>query len=44
MTGLDFPVITAGNETLMRQAPATATEYLHDGVKEIDAVLGEGFR
>jgi hypothetical protein len=33
----------ASNETLMRQASATADEYLHKAVEGIDGVFGEGF-
>jgi hypothetical protein len=35
--------ITANAETLMRQAPMTAQTYLIQGIKVIDAELGEGY-
>ena len=35
--------ILADNETLFRQAPATAQHYLMSAVKDIDAILGKGF-
>ena len=33
----------ASNETLMRQASATADEYLFKAVDGIDGLFGEGF-
>lgn len=35
--------ITANAETLVRQASATADEYLRDAIRCIDARLGEGY-
>lgn len=35
--------IDAGNETLLRQAPMTANEYLLSAIDHIDAKLGAGY-
>jgi hypothetical protein len=35
--------IEAGNETLLRQAPMTAHDYLLKAVSNIDEILGEGY-
>jgi hypothetical protein len=35
--------IDAGNETLLRQAPATANEYLLSAIDHIDLKLGAGY-
>jgi hypothetical protein len=35
--------ITASIETLVRQAPRTANEYLSTAIKEIDTSFGEGY-
>lgn len=35
--------ITASYETLMRQAPMTADEYLHAAVRSLDKQFGEGY-
>jgi len=40
---LDFPCITAGNETLLRQAPMTAHDYMMKAISDIDELLGEGY-
>ncbi|WP_143540151.1 hypothetical protein [Rhodovulum sulfidophilum] len=40
---IDYSEVTAGNETLMRQAPMTAEEYLHAAIDSIDKCFGEGF-
>lgn len=35
--------ITANTDTLLRQAPMTATTYLLEAVNEINKILGEGY-
>ena len=40
---MDSYTIQAGNETLFRQAPATAQDYMINAVKDIDAYFGKGF-
>lgn len=35
--------ILADNETLFRQAPSTAQDYMMNAVKDIDAYFGKGF-
>lgn len=40
---MDSYTIQAGNETLFRQAPATAHDYMTNAVKDIDAYFGKGF-
>jgi hypothetical protein len=40
---LDFPCITAGNETLLRQAPMTAHDYMMKAISDIDELLGKGY-
>lgn len=35
--------VTASGQTLMRQAPMTADEYLHSAIDCIDARLGKGY-
>lgn len=39
----DNDEISAGFETLMRQAPMTAALYMHEAKKEIDALFGDGY-
>lgn len=39
----DLQTITAGWETLLRQAPMTAATYLDEAVRCIDARFGEGY-
>lgn len=33
----------AGNETLLRQAPMTADEYMTKAIRDIDELLGKGY-
>jgi hypothetical protein len=40
---LDGHSIEAGNQTLMRQAPMTANEYLLSAIDHIDYALGKGY-
>jgi hypothetical protein len=42
-SGLDGRSIDAGNQTLMRQAPMTANEYLLSAIDHIDQALGKGY-
>jgi hypothetical protein len=42
ITGLDNRV-TASSETLLRQAPMTAYEYMRAAVRDIDEVFGAGY-
>jgi len=40
---LDLPCITAGTETLFRQAPMTAHDYMMKAIDDIDELLGKGY-
>lgn len=40
---LDGNSIEASNQTLLRQAPMTADEYLHSAIDHIDDRLGKGY-
>jgi hypothetical protein len=40
---LDAHSIEASNQTLLRQAPMTADEYLHSAIDHIDDRLGKGY-
>jgi hypothetical protein len=39
----DTPYVTAGNETLFRQAPMTAHDYMMKAISDIDELLGKGY-
>jgi len=41
MLETDYP--TASTETLLRQAPMTAEQYLDEAVSNIDDILGDGY-
>jgi hypothetical protein len=41
--GFDANDISAGNDTLMRQAQGTAHTYMLAAVEDIDEVLGKGY-
>jgi len=40
---LDTHCIEAGNETLLRQAPMTAHDYMMKAISDIDELLGKGY-
>jgi hypothetical protein len=40
---MDTMSISAGSETLMRQASMTADEYLREAIERIDLRLGHGY-
>ena len=40
---LDTPCITAGTETLFRQAPMTAHDYMLEATSDIDELLDKGY-
>jgi hypothetical protein len=43
MIDLSGNTITASNETLLRQAPMTAHDYLMHAIHDIDELLGKGY-
>jgi hypothetical protein len=41
--GIDSYSVEAGNQTLLRQAPMTACEYMRCAIHDIDTTFGKGY-